>query len=126
MLVESFLWHILHVAVPALAIVPCIVGTALAPADPVEALRDRPDAGQGGFSVADLCRRWRVGVDKVHGFIRRGELVAVNVATNLSGRPQWRVARESVELFEMRRSSAPLPKPQRRQRRPAEVDYFPD
>jgi hypothetical protein len=93
--------------------------------DPVEALRERPEAGPRSFSVADLRLRWKVGADKIHGFIRRGELVAVNVATSLSRRPQWRVTRESVELFERRRSSVPPPKPQRRRRRMAEIDYFP-
>jgi hypothetical protein len=43
-------------------------------------------------------------------------LVGVNIATNLCGRPQWRITPESVELFERRRSSAPPPKPQRRRR----------
>ena len=31
-----------------------------------------------GFSVADLCRRWKVGPDKIRAFLRRGELVGVN------------------------------------------------
>jgi hypothetical protein len=80
-----------------------------------------------GFSVADLCARWRVGPDKVHAFIRRGELVAVNVATNLSGRSQWRVTPEEVARFEKRRSSAPAPRAApRRRRQAAMVDYFPD
>jgi hypothetical protein len=80
-----------------------------------------------GYSVADLCRRWKVGADKVHGFIRRGELVAVNVAANLSGKPQYRVTPEAVAEFEKRRSSAPLPPPPRRRRRSAgAVDYYPD
>jgi hypothetical protein len=78
-----------------------------------------------GFSVADLCRRWKIGGDKIRGFVRRGELVAVNVAANLSGRPQWRITPESVERFEMRRSSVPVPKPQRRRHRPVAVDYYP-
>src|SRR5437879_1326223 len=85
------------------------------------------DAGPQGHSVADLCRRWKIGPDKVHAFIPRGELVAVNVATSLSGRPQWRITRESVEVFERRRSSAPPPEPLRRRRRQThEIDFFPD
>src|SRR5712692_2208597 len=79
-----------------------------------------------GFSVADLCRRWKIGADKIRAFLRRGDLVGINVATNLSGRPQWRITRESVELFERRRSSAPAERPQRRRRRPQLVDYYPD
>ena len=79
-----------------------------------------------GFSVADLCRRWKVGPDKVRGFLRRGELVAVNVAARLGGRPQWRIPYESVEAFERRRSSAPPPKLPRRRRKPTDfVDFYP-
>jgi len=80
------------------------------------------DTPLSGYSVADLCRRWKVGPDKIRGFLRRGELVGVNVAANLSGRPQWRITAESVERFERRRSSAPPPKPPRR-KRTDEVDY---
>lgn len=85
-----------------------------------------PDAPCGCYSVADLCRRFQVGADKVHGWIRRGELEAVNIATNLCGRPQWRITPESLRLFEKRRSSAPSPKPSRRRRQPHLIDYWPD
>jgi hypothetical protein len=78
-----------------------------------------------GYSVADLARRWKIGEDKVRAFLRKGELVAVNVATNLSGRQQWRISPESVEHFERRRSSAPPPTPQRRRRRAGAIDYYP-
>jgi hypothetical protein len=78
-----------------------------------------------GYTVADLCRRWRVGADKVRAFLRRGELVGVNVASRLSAKPQWRITPESVERFEQRRTSAPMtPAPRRRRR--AERDYYPD
>jgi hypothetical protein len=79
-----------------------------------------------GFTVSELCRRWRIGPDKIRGFLRRGELVGVNVATNLHGRPLWRITLEAVERFEQRRSSAPPPKPERRRKRSYAVDYFPD
>ena len=86
----------------------------------------REAAGPAGFTVADLCVRWRVGADKVRGFLRRGALVGVNVASSLAGRPLWRVAPEEVARFEQRRSSAPPPKPPRRRRTPAALDYYPD
>lgn len=79
-----------------------------------------------GFSVADLCARWRVGPDKVLMWIRRGELVAVNVANHTSGRAQYRVTPEEVAKFEARRTTAPAAKPIRRKRRPDAIDYFPD
>ena len=79
-----------------------------------------------GYTVRDLCRRWRIGSDKIRGFLRRGELVGVNVATELSARPLWRITRESVELFERRRTSTPPPKPARRRRQVTQVDFYPD
>jgi hypothetical protein len=88
----------------------------------IEGLRARPEAG---LSVADLCRRWKVGPDKIHGFLRRGELIGVNLASSLSAKPQWRITPESVEEFERRRSSKPLPKPTPRRRSHAAIDYFP-
>ena len=85
------------------------------------------DIVPAGYSVADLCRRWKIGPDKIRAFLRRGELVGVNVATRLSGKPQWRITPESVERFERRRSSEPPPKPARRpRRRPDQIDFYPD
>jgi len=78
-----------------------------------------------GYSVADLCRRWKVGADKVRSFLHRGELVGVNVATFLSAKPQWRITAESVERFEQRRSSAPPSKPSHHRKRSQLVDYYP-
>jgi hypothetical protein len=89
----------------------------------IDRLRARPEAG---FSIADLCRRWKVGAEKVHGFLRRGELVGVNLASHLSAKPMWRITAESVREFEQRRSSQPLPKPQRRRRKCPAIDYFAD
>jgi hypothetical protein len=87
---------------------------------------DTPVPNPAGYSVADLCRRWKVGADKIHGFLRRGELVGVNVAASPTGRPQWRVTAASAEAFERRRSSAPPPKSARRRRRADVIDYYPD
>jgi hypothetical protein len=84
------------------------------------------DTPTRGYTVASLCKRWRIGADKVRTFIRRGELVAVNVALNPCGKPQWRITPESVELFEQRRTSVLTPKPQRRRRRGPEIDFYPD
>jgi hypothetical protein len=80
-----------------------------------------------GFSVADLARRWRIGPDKIRAFIRRGDLVAVNMAICLAGRPQWRVTPQEVERFEARRASTPASKTMPRRRRlEGVIDYYPD
>jgi hypothetical protein len=86
-----------------------------------------PDSIRSGFSVADLCRRWKVGPDKIRMFLRRGDLVGVNVATSLCAKPQWRITAESVEAFERQRSSVPPPPPPaRRKRQTGQIDYYPD
>jgi hypothetical protein len=92
---------------------------------PAEAAAAPVGVPANGYTVADLCRRWKVGADKVRAFLRRGELVGVNVAASLSGRPQWRITAESVEQFEGRRSSAPPPRPARRRRKKV-YRYYPD
>jgi hypothetical protein len=79
-----------------------------------------------GYTVNDLCRRWRIGGDKVRALIRRGELIAVNLASNLAAKPQWRITPESVEQFERRRTSAPPPRPPRRRKQTTMVDFYPD
>ena len=91
-------------------------------ADPVEA--KRPAAG---FTVRDVTRRYRVSPDKVRGWIRRGELRAINTATALCGRPRWVVPVEALAEFERRRAATPAikPAPSRRKQTGA-VDYYPD
>jgi hypothetical protein len=89
---------------------------------------DAPPANgrAAGFTVADVCRRWRCGADKVRRLLAKGELLGVNVAGSLTGRPLWRIPPEEVERFERRRSSAPAPKPPRRRRAAVALDYYPD
>jgi hypothetical protein len=79
-----------------------------------------------GFTVADLTARWRVGSDKIHAWIRRGELQALNTAGALCGRPRWVVLPESVAEFERGSTSNPSPNPTRRKKRTDAIDFFPD
>jgi hypothetical protein len=74
-----------------------------------------------------VARRYRVGEDKVRGWIRSGELRAVNTAAALCGRPRWVVPVEALAEFEKGRRGGPAPKAQRRRRRrPQEIDFYPD
>jgi hypothetical protein len=62
----------------------------------------------------------------VLGWIKRGELSAINTAEP-GARPRLVVLPAALERFERARSAAAPPKPQRRRRRSAGfIDYFPD
>ena len=60
----------------------------------------------------------QLGVDpgKVIGWIRRGELTAVNVAESLGGRPRYRISPDALKDFLKRRQTGPQERPTRRRR----------
>jgi len=87
-----------------------------------------PPNGSGTFVASstppELASRWRVSADKVLGFIRRGELRAINLATLLGGRPRYRIIAEDAIAFEERRAVKQTPPTQRRRRRSSQVTEF--
>jgi hypothetical protein len=77
------------------------------------------------LSVADLCERFAVGEHTVLGWIRTGELRAVNVARKPGGKPKWRVTAEALATFEqLRTPTPPAPKGRRRKRTDVGVIAF--
>jgi hypothetical protein len=87
----------------------------------------QPSSSTAGLTVADVARRYRVGEDKVRSWIRKGELVAINTASVLCGKPRWVITPESLAAFERQRAGGPPPKPPRRKKKPSDfIDYFPD
>ena len=79
-----------------------------------------------GYTVPELARRYRVSEEKVRGWIRRGELAAINTASTRCGKPRFVVPPEALQAFEQSRSAA-MPKPaKKRKRLKVAVDYFPD
>jgi hypothetical protein len=79
-----------------------------------------------GLTVRDVAARYRASPDKVRLWIKRGELTAINTASALCGKPRWVITPEAMAAFERGRIAGPPPKPQRRRRRPAIIDYYPD
>jgi hypothetical protein len=79
-----------------------------------------------GLTVAEFARRYRVGEDKVRGWIDKGDLKAINTATDMCGKPRWVITPDSLAAFEKKRAGGPTPKPQRRRRQPAVIDFVPD
>jgi excisionase family DNA binding protein len=77
------------------------------------------------LSVRDLCERYGVTVHTVLGWIRAGELRAINVGRRHSARkPRWRITEEALTAFELARTPSPPAPRRRRNKRPAEVIQF--
>jgi hypothetical protein len=81
---------------------------------------------QHGLTVADLARRYRVGEDKVRGWIMRGELVGINTSDVRCAKPRYVVTPEALAEFERGRQVVSPPKQTRRKKRETEVDFYPD
>jgi excisionase family DNA binding protein len=77
------------------------------------------------LSVRDVCERYSVSEHTVLGWIRSGELRAINVGRRLGAKkPRWRITAEALEAFEILRTpTSPPPRPKRR-KRPADVIEF--
>lgn len=80
-----------------------------------------------GLTVADIAKRFRVSPDKVRGWIRRGELHALNTSDIRCGKPRFVVTPDSLVAFERGRQAATptTPKPQRRKQTHI-IDFYPD
>ena len=68
------------------------------------------------LSVHDVCERTGVGEHTVLGWIKRGELRAINVGRRPGGkRPTWRITTEALAEFErLRTATPPLPRARRK------------
>jgi hypothetical protein len=79
-----------------------------------------------GYTTADIARRYRVGEDRVRGWITRGELFAINTSDARCRRPRYVIPPDALERFERARAAAQVKPTPRRKRRTAEIDYYPD
>jgi hypothetical protein len=71
------------------------------------------------FTVQDIQMRYAVTTHTVLGWIRSGELKAVNVGRRPGARkPRWRISQEALNAFELLRTPTP-PMPRIRRRRQA-------
>lgn len=74
-------------------------------------------------SIKDIQKRYGVGEHTVLGWIRRGELRAINVCRTGSSRPKWRITEQALEAFEENRTPTPPPPRTRRRKRDAEIAF---
>jgi excisionase family DNA binding protein len=77
------------------------------------------------LSVRDLTERYGVSQHTVLGWIRSGELRAVNVGRKLGAKkPRWRITHEALEAFEALRTPTPPAPRTRWKKRPVDVIEF--
>jgi len=76
--------------------------------------------------VKTVADRLGVNQSKVLGWIRSGELRAIDVSTKRGGRPRWRIDETDLIAFESRRLASPPPTLTRRRRKPAGdvIEFF--
>jgi excisionase family DNA binding protein len=79
---------------------------------------------ESGITPRETAKLLRINAGRVRSMIRAGTLRAVNVGTN--GRDRFVVLPEHLRAFIAARSAATPPKPERRRKAPAAVDYYPD
>jgi len=89
----------------------------------VTAIPDGPDRAK--LTPPEVARRWGVSPDKVIGWIRSGELRAIDVSAHPGiGRPRYRIDITDLMEFEMRRQVVITPKVKRRRRDPSVIEFF--
>jgi excisionase family DNA binding protein len=79
-----------------------------------------------GCTVAEVAKLYRVSEDKIRNWIKNGRLGAINTANTRCGKPRFVVLSHHLAEFERVNSVAPPPKPPRRRKRTAEIDFYPD
>lgn len=77
------------------------------------------------YGIKDICERFAVGEHTALGWIRSGELKAVNVNRRGEGRPKWRITAEALAAFEqLRTPSPPTPKTARKKKRSDMIEFY--
>jgi hypothetical protein len=72
-----------------------------------------------------LAKRYGVAPEKILAWIRAGELVAINIAARLGGRPRYVISANAVEAFELARSSQrPAKNIPKKIKMPSVIEFF--
>lgn len=78
------------------------------------------------LNVKELCERFAVGEHTILGWIKSGELRAINVGRRPgSKKPRWRVTAEALATFELVRThNSPPPRTRRRKHSTEVIQFF--
>jgi hypothetical protein len=74
----------------------------------------------------ELAKLWRCKAETILGFIKSGELEAVNLARKSAKRPRWRISPDAIRAFEHGRAAGERPAHVARRRRqpPGIIPFF--
>jgi hypothetical protein len=77
------------------------------------------------ISPPALARQWGIDVQKVLHWVKTGELKAINIARDRSGRPRYAIDLADVQIFELSRQvEPPAPKVRRRRADSSVIQFF--
>lgn len=85
---------------------------------PHEQTSESEDEAPKFYTPPQLAKEWGLDADKILGWIRSGQLIAVNMATTTGGRPRYRISAEEAQAFQKRRSNSPPPQSSPRTKTP--------
>jgi excisionase family DNA binding protein len=76
-------------------------------------------------TVKDVAERYGVSVQTVLGWIRSGELAAINVGRRANAKkPRWRISEAALEAFEAKRTPVTVPLRRRSQKPRTDIIKF--
>ncbi len=64
-----------------------------------------PQAASVWMTPRQVAKERQIRAEKVLGWIRTGELRAVNMASHMTSKPRWKVSREALAEFDLARSN---------------------
>ena len=77
------------------------------------------------YTPPQVAKRYGVDPSKIIGWIKRGELRAIDVSACPGGRPRFRISPADLALFEAARAAGPQPKVSRRRKEdPSVIQFF--
>jgi hypothetical protein len=77
------------------------------------------------ISPPELARRWGLDAHKILGWIRNGELRAIDVSSRQGGRPRYLIDMCDIRIFELHRAvGGPVQAPRRRRTKQSDLIEF--
>ncbi len=93
----------------------------------VQGMSEQSEAPARAMTVRQLARLLGVAPTRVRGWIKSGQLRALNLASSPLARPRMLILPDDWEAFRRAHAAVPEQPPKRRRRKvPCPKDYYPD